>query len=72
MYLKRPVITILFIYIIIITALDYLGIFLPEKQSFLIYNTNQKRVTLTGKVLESPLLKGNNQKFIIIIVESVF
>lgn len=64
MYLKRPVITILFIYIIIITALDYLGIFLPEKQSFLIYNTNQKRVTLTGKVLESPLLKGNNQKFI--------
>lgn len=65
MLFKRPIITILFIYIFAIIILNYLGIFSAENQSFLIYNINHNKVTLTGKVLEQPIIKANNQQFVI-------
>ncbi|MDD2523315.1 MAG: ComEC/Rec2 family competence protein [Endomicrobiia bacterium] len=65
MLFKRPIITILFIYIATIIVLNYLGIFSADNQSFLIYNISQKKVILTGKVLEQPIIKANNQQFVL-------
>lgn len=62
--LKRPVITVLFIYIFIIILFEYLGIFKAQNNSFLIYNINQKSISVTGKVLEQPLIKNEKQQFV--------
>ena len=62
--LKRPIITILFIYIFVIVLFEYLGIFKAQNNSFLIYSINQKNISITGKVLEQPLIKNERQQFI--------
>lgn len=65
MLFKRPVITVLFIYVSAIIIFDYAGFFSPDKHSFLIYNTGQKRVVITGKVIDTPSIKTNGQEFIL-------
>ena len=62
---SRPVISILIIYIFIIIALNYWGIFSPEKNSFLINNTNKQVTELTGKVITEPIQKNEKQQFIL-------
>lgn len=61
---KRPVITALFVYIFAIILLEYLGFFKAQNHSFLIYNVNQKNVSVTGKVLEQPITKTAKQQFV--------
>lgn len=61
---KRPIITILFLYIFIIILFEYLGFFKAQNNSFLIYNINQKNISVTGKVLEQPIIKNEKQQFI--------
>ncbi len=63
--LKRPVITVLFIYIFVIILFEYLGIFKAQNNSFLIYNINQKSISVTGKVLNQPIIKNEKQQFIL-------
>ena len=60
---KRPVISILIVYIFIIIILNYTGIFLPERNSVLIKNI-QKSVELTGKVITEPIQKDEKQQFL--------
>ena len=62
---NRPVISILVLYILVIVVLNYTGIFLPEKNSFLINNTNKQVTELTGKVITEPTQKGEKQQFIL-------
>ena len=61
---KRPVISILFIYILVIIILNYWGFFLPENNSILINNV-QSSVELTGKVINEPVQKDEKQQFIL-------
>lgn len=61
----RPVISILILYIIVIIILNYCGFFLPEKNSFLLQQTNFKQVELTGKVITSPTQKDDKQQFVL-------
>ena len=61
---KRPIITILFLYIFIIILFEYLGFFKTQNNSFLIYNINQKNIFVIGKVLEQPIIKNEKQQFI--------
>lgn len=61
---KRPVITVLFFYIIVIILLEYFGFFKAQNHSFLIYNTNQQNVSVVGKVLQQPVIKNNKQQFV--------
>ena len=62
--LKRPVITIFFIYVFAIILLEYFGFFKAQNHSFLIYNTNQKNVSVIGKVLQQPAIKNEKQQFV--------
>lgn len=61
----RPVISILILYVFVIIILNYFGMFLPERNSFLLQQTNLKQVELTGKVINEPISKGDNQQFIL-------
>lgn len=61
----RPAISILILYIFVIIILNHIGIFLPERNSFLLQKTNLKQVELTGKVINDPIPKGDNQQFIL-------
>ena len=61
---KRPVISILILYVFIIIILNYSGYFLPEKNSTLINNI-QNSVELTGKVITEPIQKEEKQQFIL-------
>ena len=62
---NRPIISILIIYIFIIIVLNYLGMFSPEKNSFLINNTSKQVTELTGKVLTEPIQKNEKQQFML-------
>ncbi|MBO7610673.1 MAG: ComEC/Rec2 family competence protein [Elusimicrobia bacterium] len=62
---NRPIISILIIYIFIIIVLNYLGMFSPEKNSFLINNTSKQVTELTGKVVTEPIQKDEKQQFIL-------
>lgn len=62
--LKRPVITIFFIYVFAIILLECFGFFKAQNHSFLIYNTNQKNVSVVGKVLQQPAIKNEKQQFV--------
>lgn len=61
---KRPIITALFIYVFAIILLEYLGFFKAQNHSFLIYNTNQKNISVIGKVLQQPTIKNEKQQFV--------
>ena len=60
---KRPVITVLVIYIFVIILFEYLGFFEAQNHSFLVYNINQKNISVTGKVLAQPIIKNEKQQF---------
>lgn len=62
---NRPVILVLIIYVYFIILANIFGIFSPENNSFLFYNTNLKEVSLTGKIITEPLQKNKNQQFIL-------
>ncbi len=62
---NRPVISILVIYIFVIVSLNYFGIFSPERNSFLINNTDKFVTELTGKVVTEPIQKGEKQQFVL-------
>ncbi|MBR3655132.1 MAG: ComEC family competence protein [Elusimicrobia bacterium] len=62
---SRPVISVLVIYAFIIIILNYYGVFLPERNSFLINNINNPVTELTGKVITEPTQKGEKQQFIL-------
>jgi len=62
---NRPIISILILYIFVIITLNYCDYFLPEKNSFLLQQTNTKQVELTGKVITSPTLKDDKQQFVL-------
>ncbi len=65
MLFKRPVITVLFLYVFAIIIFEYSGMFAACNRSFLIFNANQKNITLSGKVLNRPVIKNKNQKFLL-------
>ena len=67
---NRPIISILIIYIFIIIVLNYLGMFSPEKNSFLINNTNKQVTELTGKVITEPIQKNEKQQFILEVFDA--
>jgi len=62
---NRPVISVLALYVFILILLNSLGIFLPEKNSFLINNTNKYTTELTGKVITEPIQKNDKQQFVL-------
>ena len=62
---NRPVISVLVVYVFILILLNSLGIFLPEKNSFLINNTNKYTTELTGKVITEPIQKNDKQQFVL-------
>ena len=62
---NRPIISLLIIYIFILIILNYLGTFLPEKNSILISSTDKFVTELTGKVITQPIQKDENQQFIL-------
>ncbi len=62
---NRPVISVLVLYVFILILLNSLGIFLPEKNSFLINNTNKYTTELTGKVITEPIQKNDKQQFVL-------
>ena len=67
---NRPVISILFVYIFVLVFLNYLGIFLPQRNSFLINNTDKYTTELTGKVITEPIQKGEKQQFILEVFDT--
>ena len=66
---NRPVISILIVYIFVIVILNFSGIFSPEKNSFLINNTDKHTTELTGKVITEPIQKGEKQQFILEVLD---
>lgn len=62
---KRPVITVLVVYILFIIFLDFNGNFSATKQSDLINYTDNIKITLTGKIVNEPVIKNNRQQFIL-------
>ena len=67
---NRPVISVLFLYIVTIIILNYFGIFSPKKNSFLINNTNKQVTELTGKVITEPIQKNEKQQFILEVFDT--
>ena len=67
---NRPVISVLFLYIVTIIILNYFGIFSPKKNSFLINNTNKQVTELTGKVITEPIQKNEKQQFILEVFDA--
>jgi len=63
---KRPVITVFLFYAAFLIFLDCIGIFDPQKQSFLLYFTQyNKPVSVEGKVISNPEITEYGQKFIL-------
>ncbi|MDD5021575.1 MAG: ComEC/Rec2 family competence protein [Endomicrobiaceae bacterium] len=62
---KRPVITVLVLYVLIIILLNYFGNFSAINRSSLIGYTDNIRITLTGKIINEPVIKNNRQQFIL-------
>lgn len=63
---KRPIITIFIFYALFLIFLNAIGIFSPQKQSFLYYFTNYyKPVMIEGKVISSPEKTKTGQRFIL-------
>ena len=67
---NRPVISVLFLYIVTIIILNYFGIFSPKKNSLLINNTNKQVTELTGKVITEPIQKNEKQQFILEVFDA--
>ncbi|MDR1196611.1 MAG: DUF4131 domain-containing protein, partial [Endomicrobium sp.] len=64
--LKRPVITIFIFYAAFLIFINAIGIFDPEKQSFLYrFADYDKTVTIEGKVISPPEFIRNGQRFIL-------
>lgn len=61
---NRPIIFVLLIYIYLIILANVFGVFCPENNSFLFYNTNKRTVSLTGKIITEPVQKNKNQQFV--------
>ena len=62
---NRPVIFVLLIYVYLIVLANIFGVFSPENNSFLFYNTNRNNISLTGKIITEPILKNRNQQFVL-------
>jgi competence protein ComEC len=62
---KRPVITILILYVSVIILLNYFGNFSAINKSNLIEYTNNIKIALTGKIITEPVIKNNRQQFIL-------
>lgn len=62
---KRPVITILVLYILFIIFSDYAGKFSAINKSYLIGYIDNIKNTLTGKIITEPVIKNNRQQFIL-------
>lgn len=62
---KRPVITILFLYALIIIFLDYSGRFSAANKSKLIGYADNIQLSLTGKIINEPVVKNNRQQFVL-------
>lgn len=62
---KRPVITILVLYILFIIFSDYTGKFSAINKSVLIGYIDNIKITLTGKIITEPVIKNNRQQFIL-------
>lgn len=68
--LKRPVISLFFIYAAYIICFDAAGLFLPQKQSFLYHFTKyNKPVILIGKIISPPEETKSGNKFILKVSE---
>jgi len=63
---KRPVITILCVYVLALIILNYAGFFAPKKQSEL-FNLaeNSQKIAIEGKVITEPEFINNRQKFVL-------
>jgi len=59
---KRPVITILFLYVLFILFADYTGMFSAEKRSVFADYAGAKN-TITGKIISEPYSKNNRKQF---------
>ncbi len=67
---KRPIITLFFIYAAYIIFFDAIGLFMPQKQSFLYHFIDYKKpVILVGKVITPPEPVKNGNKIILQISE---
>jgi competence protein ComEC len=62
---KRPVITILFLYALIIIFLDYSGHFSAANKSKLTGYADNIQLSLTGKIINEPVVKNNRQQFVL-------
>lgn len=62
---KRPVITIFILYALIIIFLDYFGHFSAVNKSSLIGYTDNIKITLTGRIINEPVVKNNRQQFVL-------
>lgn len=62
---KRPVITILFLYALIIIFLDYSGRFSATNKSDLIGYADNIKISLTGRIINEPVIKNNRQQFVL-------
>lgn len=63
---KRPVITIMIIYIFFILILNFTGFFSPNKQSIAYHFTEYKKpVLIEGKIISNPEITKTGNKFIL-------
>lgn len=63
---KRPVITLFLFYAAFLIFLNAIGVFKPQKQSFLYHFTNYyKPVSIEGRIISVPEKTKNGQKFIL-------
>lgn len=62
---KRPVISILVLYVLFIIFSDYTGKFSAINKSDLIGYTDNIKITLEGKIITEPAIKNNRQQFIL-------